>query len=209
MLIVDWDVHHGNGTQAAFYDDPRVLFFSMHQAGHYPGHRHGPEVGRGDGAGFTVNVPLQAGAGDGAVRLAFESLVAPLARAFRPQLVLVSAGYDPQKGDPWAACGSRRRVPVDGRLPGRAGQEVGAAGPLCFLEGGYVPEMMARLDRGHLRGAAGRDPRVRAGRLEPTSGPTCARRSKRSNPTGRVCSRAREITSQVRRRVSTEQLRGG
>ncbi len=80
VLIVDWDVHHGNGTQASFYDDPRVLFFSTHQAGHYPGTGMTREVGKGDGAGFTVNVPLQAGGGDGAVKLAFESLLIPLAR---------------------------------------------------------------------------------------------------------------------------------
>ena len=73
VLIVDWDVHHGNGTQAAFYDDPRVLFVSTHQAGHYPGTGLARDVGSGEGAGFTVNVPLQDGDGDGAVRLAFET----------------------------------------------------------------------------------------------------------------------------------------
>jgi acetoin utilization deacetylase AcuC-like enzyme len=92
VLIVDWDVHHGNGTQAAFSADPRVLFVSSHQAGHYPGTGRAREVGTGAGTGYTVNVPLQPGDGDGAVRLIFESLVEPLARAFEPQLILVSAG---------------------------------------------------------------------------------------------------------------------
>jgi acetoin utilization deacetylase AcuC-like enzyme len=159
VLIVDWDVHHGNGTQAAFYDDPRVLFFSIHERGHYPGTGAVTEVGRGDGAGYTVNVPLHAGASDGAVFMAFESLLVPLARVFKPQLVLVSAGYDAQEGDPLG----------DLRLSGAAFQwmaarllalslEVGAAGPLCFLEGGYVPNMLAASIAATLKGLGGETP---------------------------------------------------
>jgi acetoin utilization deacetylase AcuC-like enzyme len=159
VLIVDWDVHHGNGTQAAFYDDPRVLFFSIHEGGHYPGTGAVTEVGSGDGAGYTVNVPLHAGASDGAVFMAFESLLAPLARVFEPQLVLVSAGYDAQEGDPLG----------DLRLSGAAFQwmaarllalslEVGAAGPLCFLEGGYVPNMLAASIAATLKGLGGETP---------------------------------------------------
>jgi len=159
ILIVDWDVHHGNGTQAAFYDERRVLFFSTHMAGHYPGTGMAREVGSGDAEGLTVNVPLQAGEGDGAVKLAFDSLLTPLARVFRPQLVLVSAGYDPQQGDPlgglrfseasfqWMA--ARLRALCD---------ELGACGPLCFLEGGYVPHMMAQSVVATLKGLAGAAP---------------------------------------------------
>jgi acetoin utilization deacetylase AcuC-like enzyme len=156
VLIVDWDVHHGNGTQAAFYDDPRVLFFSTHQAGHYPGTGKTTEVGGGDGAGFTVNVPLQAGEGDGAVRLAFESLLFPLARAFRPQLVLISAGYDPEEGDPLGGLTFSRDSFkwMAAQLRGLS-TELGAAGPLCFLEGGYVPEMMAASVLATLEGLSG------------------------------------------------------
>jgi acetoin utilization deacetylase AcuC-like enzyme len=159
VLVVDWDVHHGNGTQAAFYDDPRLLFFSMHEAGHFPGTGMATEVGSGNGAGYTVNVPVQAGAADGAVLLAFESLLEPLARSFRPQMVLASAGYDAQRGDPlgdlrlsqtafqWMAA---RLVSLS--------QEVGASGPLCFLEGGYVPEMMAASVVATLEGLRGETP---------------------------------------------------
>jgi acetoin utilization deacetylase AcuC-like enzyme len=159
VLIVDWDVHHGNGTQAAFYDDPRVLFFSMHEAGHYPGTGMAREVGSGGGAGYTVNVPVQAGAADGAVLLAFESLLEPLARAFRPQMVLVSAGYDAQRGDP---LGDLRLSQTSfqwmaARLLSLC-REVGASGPLCFLEGGYVPEMMAASVVATLKGLQGETP---------------------------------------------------
>jgi len=143
--IVDWDVHHGNGTQAVFYEDPRVLFFSMHQAGHYPGTGRASEVGAGEGEGFTVNVPLQPGAGDGAVRLAFESLLLPLARAFRPDVVLVSAGYDAQLGDILGGLRfSEDSYQWMSASLAELSQEVGASGPLCFLEGGYVPEMVAK-----------------------------------------------------------------
>jgi len=156
VLIVDWDVHHGNGTQAAFLNDPTVLFFSMHMAGHFPGTGQAREVGTGDGSGYTVNVPLQPGGGDGAIKLAFESLLGPLARAFQPQLVLVSAGYDPQSGDPlgglrfsetsfqWMAACLRDLC-----------LELGATGPLFFLEGGYVPELMAASVVATIRGAIG------------------------------------------------------
>jgi len=95
VLIVDWDVHHGNGTQAAFWTDPDVLFISLHQDGLYPEQSGGlDEIGEGAGAGFTVNVPLPAGCGDAAYRAAFERIVLPLAHQFQPELVLVSAGQD-------------------------------------------------------------------------------------------------------------------
>ncbi len=182
VLIVDWDVHHGNGTQAAFYDDPRVLFFSMHEAGHYPGTGMAREVGRGAGEGFTVNVPLQPGSGDGAVKLAFESLLEPLARAFRPQLVLVSAGYDPQEGDPLGDLEfSRDGVPVDGGLPSRALSGDGRVGSAVLPGGRLLPEDGGCIDCGHLAGDAGRIPSFER-TASSESGPTCARRSKKLRP---------------------------
>ncbi|MCX8033057.1 MAG: histone deacetylase [Thermoleophilia bacterium] len=159
VFIFDWDVHHGNGTQDAFYSDPRVLFVSTHMAGHYPGTGMTREVGSGPGRGYTVNIPLQRGCGDGAVRMMFDQLVVPLARAFGPQLVLVSAGYDTQRGDPlggltfsqeafqWMAATLRDLC-----------DELGAAGPLFFLEGGYVPEMMVASVVATLRGVLGEKP---------------------------------------------------
>jgi len=166
VLIVDWDVHHGNGTQSMFYGEPRVLYFSTHEAGHYPGTGMAREIGSGDAAGYTVNVPLQAGEGDGAVLEAFESLLAPLARAFRPQLLLVSAGYDPQSGDPLGDLRfSRASFQWMSARLAQFAEETGAAGPLCFLEGGYVPEMMADSVVATLIGLGGEAPA-----FEPTVG---------------------------------------
>jgi acetoin utilization deacetylase AcuC-like enzyme len=159
VLIVDWDVHHGNGTQEAFYGDPHVLFYSMHQAGHYPGTGMVRDVGSGEGAGFTVDVPLQEGSGDGAVKLAFESLVLPLARAFRPGLILVSAGYDPQEGDILGGlCFSQDAFQWMAASLTEVCQELGAAGPVCFLEGGYVPEMAAASIVATVKGLQGNKP---------------------------------------------------
>ncbi len=159
VLIVDWDVHHGNGTQAAFVADSAVLFLSSHQAGHYPGTGRAREIGTGAGTGYTVNVPLQPGDGDGAVRLIFERLVEPLGRAFRPQLILVSAGYDAQTGDPLGGLRFSQSAYqwMAARLTALA-EELGAAGPLCFLEGGYRPDVMAQSIVATLRGLRGELP---------------------------------------------------
>jgi acetoin utilization deacetylase AcuC-like enzyme len=101
VLIVDWDVHHGNGTQNSFYEDPRVLFFSTHRHGFfYPGTGGAKESGKGKGLGFTVNVPLSTGAGDAEFGNLFEKLLKPIALEYQPQLVLVSAGFDTHYDDP-------------------------------------------------------------------------------------------------------------
>jgi len=101
ILIVDWDVHHGNGTQQAFYADRRVLFISLHQEGLYP-ENSGlvEETGEGDAEGTTVNLPLPAGTGDAGYLAAFERVVVPIARQFKPDLVLVSSGLDASRFDP-------------------------------------------------------------------------------------------------------------
>jgi acetoin utilization deacetylase AcuC-like enzyme len=102
VLIVDFDVHHGNGTQDSFDYDPRVLFFSTHQYPHYPGTGHWQEIGQGQGQGTTANVPLSPGVGDAGYNLIFEDFLWPLSERYRPQLVLVSAGYDAHWRDPLA-----------------------------------------------------------------------------------------------------------
>jgi acetoin utilization deacetylase AcuC-like enzyme len=99
LLIVDFDVHHGNGTNAIFYRDPSVLFFSTHQWGIYPGTGYWDEIGDGPGRGYSVNVPLLPGWGDVALQSIFDQLLVPIARRFQPQLILVSAGYDPSWTD--------------------------------------------------------------------------------------------------------------
>jgi acetoin utilization deacetylase AcuC-like enzyme len=101
VMVLDWDVHHGNGTQDAFYADPGVLFVSLHQDSLYPeGFGELDQVGSGAGEGFTVNLPLPAGSGDAAYLAALDELVLPIARQFRPELVIVSAGQDASLHDP-------------------------------------------------------------------------------------------------------------
>jgi len=100
ILIVDWDVHHGNGTQHSFEPEPRVLFFSTHRYPFYPGTGYFDEMGAGKGAGFTVNVPLPAGCGDGEYAAVFDQVLMPVARKFKPELVMLSAGFDTYYRDP-------------------------------------------------------------------------------------------------------------
>lgn len=100
ILIVDWDLHHGNGTQNTFYTDSRVLYFSTHQYPYYPGTGGLPEVGYGDGTRFTVNVPLGSGHGDSDFFMIFKHILSPIAHAFKPELILVSAGFDIYADDP-------------------------------------------------------------------------------------------------------------
>lgn len=100
ILIVDWDLHHGNGTQNFFYERSDVLYFSTHQFPHYPGSGFWSEVGSGEGEGYTVNVPLAAGKTDEDYLFIFQNLLAPVAAAFKPEFILVSAGFDIYEGDP-------------------------------------------------------------------------------------------------------------
>jgi acetoin utilization deacetylase AcuC-like enzyme len=100
VAVIDFDVHHGNGTQEAFWADRRVLFLSSHRFPFYPGTGALDEVGEGDGRGFTVNLPMPAGLGDGEYVRAYREVVAPIGRAFDPELVLVSVGFDAHRDDP-------------------------------------------------------------------------------------------------------------
>lgn len=103
VLIVDWDVHHGNGTQHAFYDDPSILFFSTHQYPHYPGSGLATETGAGAGEGTTINVPMTPGEGDEEYREIFERVLVPAAETFKPEFVVISAGFDAHRDDPLAS----------------------------------------------------------------------------------------------------------
>lgn len=100
VLVVDWDVHHGNGTQDIFYDDPSVFFFSIHQHPLYPGTGMSSERGRGAGDGATLNIPVPPGSGDDEYIRAFEERLLPAAEEFKPNLVLISAGFDAHELDP-------------------------------------------------------------------------------------------------------------
>lgn len=110
VAIVDYDVHHGNGTQHIFESDPSVLYVSMHQFPFYPGTGDADEIGIGPGAGFTVNVPLEVGATDRDYQVVCERIVAPIVRQFEPALVILSAGFDAHERDPLAGM----RVTTDG-----------------------------------------------------------------------------------------------
>jgi acetoin utilization deacetylase AcuC-like enzyme len=138
VMIVDWDVHHGNGTQHLFDDDPTVLYLSLHQYPFYPGTGSLHEIGRGRGAGATVNLPLPAGCGDAEYLRLFESVVAPVCRRFAPQFVLVSAGFDAHLRDPLGGM----RMSDGGyaaitRVLLRAVAEVAGHRCVAALEGGY------------------------------------------------------------------------
>src|SRR5262249_8224521 len=100
VMIVDWDVHHGNGTQHMFERDPSVLYVSTHRYPFYPGTGSMDEVGEGDGEGFTVNLPMLGGFGDAEYVAAFHDIIQPIAAEYEPQFVLISAGFDPHRHDP-------------------------------------------------------------------------------------------------------------
>jgi acetoin utilization deacetylase AcuC-like enzyme len=144
ILIFDWDVHHGNGTQDIFFDDPRVLLVSVHQWPHFPGTGLWDEVGEGDGKGYTVNVPFPPGASDGDYAAVAERILAPLAEAFAPDIVLVSAGFDAYERDMLAGM----RVTVDGFAylaeAVRKIAEPTGRGPCLVLEGGYHLDGIAK-----------------------------------------------------------------
>jgi acetoin utilization deacetylase AcuC-like enzyme len=103
VLIVDWDVHHGNGTQHTFDEDPSVLFFSTHQFPHYPGTGQATEIGHGNGKGLTINIPLPGGQGDDEYCEVFQNRLVPAAETFKPELILISAGFDAHRDDPLAS----------------------------------------------------------------------------------------------------------
>lgn len=100
VAVVDWDIHHGNGTERMFLEDPEVLYVSLHQYPHYPGTGHYNMVGTGKGTGFTLNVPVGAGAGDAKYREEFAGRVIPALDEFEPQMILISAGFDAHADDP-------------------------------------------------------------------------------------------------------------
>jgi acetoin utilization deacetylase AcuC-like enzyme len=144
VLIADFDVHHGNGTQDVFYEDPAVLYFSTHQYPHYPGTGHWREIGRGKGEGTTINVPLSAGIGDKGFARIYDEVLVPAARRYKPQLILVSAGYDAHWDDPLAGLALSLTGYADlvRRLIALA-QEV-CGGKIVFtLEGGYHLQVLS------------------------------------------------------------------
>jgi acetoin utilization deacetylase AcuC-like enzyme len=144
VMILDWDVHHGNGTSDIFHATDEVLFVSIHQSPLYPGTGPASDVGSGPGTGFTVNLPVPAGSDDLLYLSLVEHVVAPLARAFSPQLLLVSAGYDAHVEDPLAEChltddGFAAMTAAVRRIAGEVSAPLG-----LVLEGGYALGALAR-----------------------------------------------------------------
>ncbi|WP_419661481.1 histone deacetylase family protein [Desulfosarcina variabilis str. Montpellier] len=144
VMVVDWDLHHGNGTQHAFERDPNVFFFSSHQFPHYPNTGHATETGLGPGEGTTMNVPLMKGCGDGEFIAIYQRLFMPVVRAFKPELILVSAGLDIHADDPLGAM----NVNPAGfagltRLMLDLAREICRGRVVFCLEGGYDADAMA------------------------------------------------------------------
>ena len=144
VAVVDYDVHHGNGTQWSFFEDPSVLFVSSHQFPFYPGTGDADEIGKGPGRGFTVNFPLEAGATDADHELVYQRLAVPILRQFQPELILLSAGFDAHARDPLG--GMRVSTEQFGRLTGLiagVADEVCEGRVVAITEGGYDLQALA------------------------------------------------------------------
>jgi acetoin utilization deacetylase AcuC-like enzyme len=144
VMVVDYDIHHGNGTNDLFHDDPSVLFASVHQWPFWPGSGRADDIGAGAGEGYTVNVPVPGGSGDPTWTSVVEHVFVPLGRAYAPQLVLVSAGFDAHADDPLGGCtvtdaGFVAMAASVRRLADGLGVPVGVV-----LEGGYDLGALAR-----------------------------------------------------------------
>jgi acetoin utilization deacetylase AcuC-like enzyme len=144
IAIIDFDVHHGNGTQDSFYDDPRVLYVSTHESPLYPGTGSITETGTGEGNGATINIPLPMGCGDSEYLMVFDEIIAPALRRYGPQLILVSAGYDGHWSDELALMqlSTTGFARITETIKGLA--EELCPGKLVFaLEGGYNLKALA------------------------------------------------------------------
>jgi acetoin utilization deacetylase AcuC-like enzyme len=141
VLIVDWDAHHGNGTQDVFYADDRVFYVSMHQYPWYPGTGRIDETGVGEGEGTTVNLPFPAGTGGDAYRAAIDEVIVPIAERFQPTWLVASAGFDGHRADPLAGLGLTAGDFAD--VTARVMALVPAGRRLAFLEGGYDLQALA------------------------------------------------------------------
>jgi acetoin utilization deacetylase AcuC-like enzyme len=159
VAILDWDVHHGNGTQDIFYGDARVLCLSAHQSPFYPGTGKTGEVGEGEGLGFTVNVPLPAGSGQDLYAAAFAGVFLPVLREFGPEVILVSAGFDAHIDD--LLGGMALGSDAFGRfaaLISDLSREVGASPPAFVLEGGYNLDALTESVAATMQGVGERAP---------------------------------------------------
>ena len=157
VLIVDWDYHHGNGTEWFFYDDPSVFYFSTHSLYDYPVTGFPDRRGKGKGKGFNLNVPLPGRAGDGEIMAAYESVLLPALRdlGFRPDLVMISAGFDARVDDPLGTFAVTDKGYLElTRFVKSLAQTFCQGRLVSVLEGGYNPQGMAQAVSVHLRALA-------------------------------------------------------
>jgi acetoin utilization deacetylase AcuC-like enzyme len=135
---MDWDLHHGNGTQHSFYDDPGVLYVSTHQYPYYPGTGAAEEAGRGQGEGYTVNLPIPAGWGDAEYFELFQTVIDPICRQFEPEFVLISAGFDAHIRDPLGGMAvTEEGFELMTRILLRVARDHARGRCAALLEGGY------------------------------------------------------------------------
>lgn len=153
VLIVDWDVHHGNGTQHIFEEDPAVFYYSSHQMPLYPGTGYAAERGKGSGTGATLNVPLRAGDGDDRFLAGLTEALVPAMETFRPEFVLVSAGFDAHAADPLGGLNVSTEAFAEATRIVRGIAERFASGRIVSaLEGGYDIDALAASTAVHLAG---------------------------------------------------------
>ncbi|MEM2142197.1 MAG: histone deacetylase [Candidatus Thorarchaeota archaeon] len=160
VMIVDYDAHHGNGTQNAFYDTEQVLYVGLHQDGRtlFPGTGYPDEIGEGKGRGYNVNLPLHPGAGDRDYELLFERVIEPIGEVYKPEFVLVSAGFDCHFDDPLTNLGlSLRGIAAMNRRITRLAKSHSRGRVAFFLEGGYNLDVMARASLNLVEELTGRD----------------------------------------------------
>ena len=151
VMIVDWDVHHGNGTQHIFYDDPTVLFFSTHQYPYYPGTGRATEIGDGKGKGLTINVPLSGGQGDDEYREIFQNVLVPAAETFQPDCIVISAGFDAHRDDPLASMALTEQGYADmTAIVSKIAKNFAGGRIVSCLEGGYHLKALAGSVEQHL-----------------------------------------------------------
>jgi acetoin utilization deacetylase AcuC-like enzyme len=174
VLVLDWDAHHGNGTQEMFYEEPEALVISMHQHPFYPGTGSLAETGSGAGAGQTINMPFPAGTAGDAYRFALEEVVVPAAEYFAPTWLVVSAGFDAHRADPLTDLGLSASDFAD--LTQRAVELVAPGRRLFFLEGGYDLEALAKSAGATLAALVGTSyrPEPATGGAGAAGGPTVA-----------------------------------
>jgi acetoin utilization deacetylase AcuC-like enzyme len=151
IAIVDWDVHHGNGTEKTFFEDDRIFYISLHQYPHYPGTGSADVIGRGQGAGFTMNIPMGVGAGDNEYLEVFDKRILPALDNFRPEFILISAGFDGHGDDPLSGMllTSSAYGKMTKMLKNTAERHCGGR-IVSFLEGGYDLEALAESVEEHL-----------------------------------------------------------